>query len=331
MKRIVILYYDKYHSMKVNNFEIPTSEISDYKDFYEEIDLLRKRYKITIIDDHETSIDYFFKNKDKIDLVLNLADNGYKNDLAKNGFFMSLFNILGIKYTGRQANYVDLLERKDFLLFLFDYLGIKYPKTIFYYPGIDLQFFEEKVKSLRFPVLVKMGISGDSLLLDENSICHSFKEVINRINEIEEILGEQNILLIQEFIDNAKEYTTLIIGNFTCNDIKAFTIKIKSNFLYDYEQKNYSDLPAEDFYKPCDIKNMNLLNEIEEKLIYLKRITYCKDYVRYDWLLDQKENYYLIDLNANPAFDSELFRMYKAFYTIERGILDQIIESALKR
>ena len=331
MKHIVILYYDKYNKMKINNFKIPTCKISDYKDFQNEIDLLKNKYDITIIDDHKKSINYFIENKDKIDLVLNLADNGYENDLAKNGYFISLFNILGIKYTGRQANYVDLLERKDFLLYLYDYLGISYPRSIIYYPGINLQFLEQKVNSLEFPILVKMGISCDSLLLDKNSICYSFKEIINRIKYIEEILGQKNVILIQEFIDNAKEYTSLVLGNYTSNDVKVFTIRISSNIFYDYAQKNDDTLPAEDFYNPCDIENIKLLKEIEDKLIYLKKITHCKDYVRYDWLLDQYDRYYLIDLNANPAFDSELFRMYKKFYAMKNGIIDYVIETALKR
>jgi D-alanine-D-alanine ligase-like ATP-grasp enzyme len=176
-----------------------------------------------------------------------------------------------------------------------------------------------------------MGISGDSLLLDENSICNSFNEVINRVEYIEKSLGEKNVVLIQEFIENAREYTTLIVGNHVCNDILSFTIKVTPIKFYDFEQKNYSNAPVEEYYHKCDLENTELLKNIESKLIYLKKVTDCKDYVRYDWLLNQDDEFYLLDLNANPSFDSSVFRLYKEFYEVDGSIMGHIIKSALKR
>ena len=331
MKNIVVLFYDKINNIKIYDFELPIEGYTDFEDFQNELDLLKDKYDILMLDAHNKSIDYFLQNKDQIDLVVNLADNGYENDFSKNAFFIELFNFLGIKFTGRQANNVEFFERKDLMLFLFDYLGINLPNTVMYYQGIDLRFLEEKVKALRSPVIVKMGISGDSLLLDENSICNSFKEVMERIEYIENILGQKEIVLIQEFIENAREYTTLIIGNDECNDVKAFTIQVTPKKIYDFEQKNYSLLPVEQFYKRCDIENSHLLKNIEDKLTDLKLITNCKDYVRYDWLLDQDSNFFLLDLNANPSFDSELFKLFNDFFSIKGRILGYIINSALKR
>jgi len=331
MKNIVILFYDKTNKIKIYDFEQPIDGYTDFNDFQNELNHLRDKYNILMMDDHSESMDYFFQNKDKIDLIVNFADNGYENDFSKNAFFIELFNFLGIKYTGRQANNVEFLERKDLMLYVFDYNGVNYPNTVTYYPGINLRFLEQKVNTLRFPVLVKMGISGDSLLLDENSICNSFIEVINRIEEIEKILGEKNVILIQEFIRNAKEYTTLVIGNHECNDVKAFTIQVTPKNFYDFEQKNYSDAPVEDYYHRCDIESSDLLKSVENELIYLKKITNCKDYVRYDWLLDHNNKYYLLDLNANPSFESELFKLYNEFFSIEGRIIGYVINSALKR
>ncbi len=331
MKKIVVLFYDKINNVKIYDFELPIEGYTDFEDFQKELDLLKDRYDILMLDAHNKSIDYFLQNKDQIDLVVNLADNGYENNFSKNAFFIELFNFLAIKFTGRQANNVEFFERKDLMLFLFDYLGINLPNTVMYYQGIDLRFLEEKVKALRSPVIVKMGISGDSLLLDENSICNSFKEVMERIEYIENILGQKEIILIQEFIEDAREYTTLIIGNDECNDVKAFTIQVTPKKFYDFEQKNYSLLPVEQFYKRCDIENSQLLKNIEDKLSDLKLITNCKDYVRYDWLLDQDSNFFLLDLNANPSFDSELFKLFNDFFSIKGRILGYIINSALKR
>jgi len=331
MKNIVVLFYDKVKDVKIYDFKLPIDGYTDFKDFQKELDLLKDRYKILMLDAHNKSINYFFQNKDQIDLVVNLADNGYENDFSKNAFFIELFNFLGIKYTGRQANNVEFFERKDLMLYLFDYLGINYPNTVIYYQGIDLKFLEEKVNTLRFPVIVKMGISGDSLLLDENSICNSFKEVTNRIEHIEKILGQKEVILIQEFVKDAREYTTLIIGNDVCNDVKAFTIQVTPKNFYDFEQKNYSPLSVDEFYKRPDVQNSSLLKKIESKLCDLKRITNCMDYVRFDWLLDEDSNFYLLDLNANPSFDSELFKLYNEFFSIKSRILGYIINSALHR
>jgi len=331
MKNIVVLFYDKVKDVKIYDFKLPIDGYTDFKDFQKELDLLKDRYKILMLDAHNKSINYFFQNKDQIDLVVNLADNGYENDFSKNAFFIELFNFLGIKYTGRQANNVEFFERKDLMLYVFDYLGINYPNTVIYYQGIDLKFLEEKVNTLRFPVIVKMGISGDSLLLDENSICNSFKEVTNRIEHIEKILGQKEVILIQEFVKDAREYTTLIIGNDVCNDVKAFTIQVTPKNFYDFEQKNYSPLSVDEFYKRPDVQNSSLLKKIESKLCDLKRITNCMDYVRFDWLLDEDSNFYLLDLNANPSFDSELFKLYNEFFSIKSRILGYIINSALHR
>ncbi len=331
MKNIVILFYDKTNKIKIYDFELPIDGYTNFNDFQNELNHLRDKYNFLMIEDHSESIDYFFQKKDKIDLVVNFADNGYENDFSKNAFFIDLFNHLGIKYTGRQANNVEFFERKDLMLYLFDYIGINYPNTVIYYPGINLRFLKQKINTLRFPAIVKTGISGDSLLLDENSICNSFKKVIDRIEYIEKSLGEKNVVLVQEFIEKAREYTTLVIGNHECSDVKAFTILVTPIKFYDFEQKNYSAAPVEDYYHRCDIENTDLLKNIENKLIYLKKITDCKDYVRFDWLLDQDNKFYLLDLNANPSFDSTVFRLYKEFYSIEGSIIGHIINSALKR
>jgi len=330
MKNIVVLFYDKLNNIKINNIELPIDNYTDFEDFQNELMLLNDKYEVLMLDNHNESIDYFFKNKDNIDLVVNLADNGYENDFSKNAFFIELFNFLGIKYTGRQANNVEFLERKDLMLYVMDYLEINFPNTAIYYPEIDITFLEEKVNSLTYPVIVKMGFSGDSLLLDESSICNSFQQVTDRIDYLEKSLGQKDIILIQEFIEDAREYTTLIIGNAECNDIKALTIRVTPKNFYDFNQKNYSSLPVKDFYRRCDIENSEL-GEIEEELINLKSITKCKDYVRFDWLLDQESNFFLLDINANPAFDSELFKLYNKYFPIEGRILGYIINSALNR
>ncbi|MFX1385297.1 MAG: hypothetical protein ACFFBP_23015 [Promethearchaeota archaeon] len=331
MKNVVVLFYDKKNKIKIHNFELPIEGYTDFNDFQKELNLLNKKYNILMLNDHSKSIEYFFQNKNEIDLVVNLADNGYENDFSKNAFFIELFNFLGLKYTGRQANNVEFFERKDLMLYVFDYLGLNFPQTIMYYPGINIKYFEEKVIGLKFPVIVKIGISGDSLLLDQKSICNSFEEIIFRIEYIEKVLGQKEVLLIQEFIENPREYTTLIVGNAECRDIEALTIQVTPQKFYDFEQKNYSSLPVEDFYKRCDIENSNLLKKIEDKLINLKFITKCKDYVRFDWLLDQESNFFLLDLNANPSFDSELFKLYNEFFPLKGRILGHIINSALKR
>ena len=331
MKHIVILFYDKISNIKIYNFEVPIEGYADFNYIENRLNHLKKKYKLLMLDDHHKSIEYFYKNRDKIDLIVNFADNGFENDFSKNAFFIELFNFLGLKYTGRQANNVEFLEKKDLMLFVFGYLGIQYPKTAIYYPEMDKTDLEQKINSLKVPMIVKMGFWGDSLLLDENSICYSFNEIIRRIEIVEQILGEKHVILIQEFIENAREYTTLIIGNHECNDIKAFTIQVTPQFFYDFAQKNYSNAPVEEYYRKPDIKDSILLKNIEDKLIYLKRIADCKDYVRFDWLLDQNDNFYLLDLNANPSFDSELFKLYNEFFQIEGRIIGYVINSALKR
>lgn len=105
--------------MKIDNFEIPIDKATDFTDFQKELDLLKDTYNIIYLDNHEESLNYFYKNKDKIDLVVNFADNGFNNDLSKNEYFIELFNFLGVKYTGRQANNVELLEKKrPYIIFI---------------------------------------------------------------------------------------------------------------------------------------------------------------------------------------------------------------------
>lgn len=330
MKNIVVLYYDKKNNVKINDFEQPIEGYANFEIFEERLNHLKDKYDFFMINDHNEGLDYFYQNREKIDLVLNFADNGFENDFSKNAFFIDLFNHLGIKYTGRQANNVEFFERKDLMLYVLDYLGIKYPNTVIYYPGLKIGFLEEKVNSLTVPIIVKMGMSGDSLMLDQNSICYSFSEVVNRIEHIEKELGAKNTVLIQEFVKNAREYTTLVIGNHECNDVQAYTIKVTPIKFYDFEQKNYSDAPVEEYYHRCDLENIKI-KTIEDKLIYVKKITDCKDYIRFDWLLDQDDNFYLLDLNANPSFDSSVFRLYNEFYSPDGTIIEHIIKSALKR
>lgn len=222
------------------------------------------------------------------------------------------------------------VRKKDLTLYLLDYLGINYPKTAFYYPGMDLKLLEKKFKALRVPVLIKVGKSGDSLTLEEKSICHQFKEVLTRIDYVEKFLGAKNILLIQEFIENAREYSTFVLGNDECNDVKAFSVKITPKKFYTYEQKSNDTEPAEDYYKKCDL-DIKFLKNVEERLIYFKKVANCKDYVRYDWLVDKNNQYYLIDINPNPAFDSELANTFNKFFDIEGRLLGYVINSALKR
>ena len=73
----------------------------------------------------------------------------------------------------------------------------------------SLDEIEKETQDLKYPLFVKPAHAGDSRGIDEHSLVHNKKELINKCASI---IEEHSSLLVEEYI-SGREFTVLVAAN----------------------------------------------------------------------------------------------------------------------
>ncbi|MEO0294246.1 MAG: methyltransferase domain-containing protein [candidate division WOR-3 bacterium] len=313
--------------------------IFDDDDFYT-IDELKsalrelKEYQFTYLDNHDTLIFDLLKLKEKNTFVFNLCDEGYDNEPRKELHIPALLEILEIPYTGAGPQCLAHCYDKSLIRGIAKEMGIPVPEAFFVKPEdttFELPF--------EFPFLVKPNFGDSSFGITQRSVVNNFEELANAISEIREKFGYDKPILVEEFL-SGKDLSVGIIGN-----------PPDSYMVLPIIEEDYSSLPKE-LPKICgyeakwlphspywNIKSIkaNLPKEMEQSIIewclrLFERLE-CRDYARFDWRLDEKENPKLLEVNPNPGWcwDGHLAKMAKIAGLSYSEMLRRILQAAEER
>jgi D-alanine-D-alanine ligase len=273
-----------------------------------------KEYNFTYLSNHNTIIPDLSKLSGKVDLVLNLCDEGYNNDPRKELHIPALLEMLDLPYTGSSSQCLAFCYDKSLVRGIAKEMDIPVPEAFFIEPD-DASFN----LPICFPVLVKPNFGDSSFGITQQSVANSHEQLINAISMIRERLGYDKPILVEALL-TGKDLSVGIIGNpLTSYTVLPITEEDYSEVpkhlprICGYEAKWLPDSP---YYK---IKSVPAnLTEAAEKFIVeccmklFERLE-CRDYSRFDWRLDAKGQPKLLEVNPNPGWcwDGHLAKMAK--------------------
>lgn len=295
---------------------------------------LHKEYTFTYLNNHTTLNQDLMKLKGNIDLILNLADEGYKNESQNELLIPALLDIHQIPYTGSGPHTLASCYDKSLIRGIAREMGIPVPKSFFIKPE-DFTF----ELPFPFPVIVKPNYGDGGFGITSASVANNIEELTRAIYDIRDKFGYEKPLIIEEFLPG-KDLSLGILGN----PPDFYTV-------LPIVEEDYSALPS-DLPKICGYEakwleksqywkiitiRAELAEEIEKAIIewslQLFMRLQCRDYARLDWRLDAEGTPRLLEINPNPGWcwDGHLSKMAALNNINYSQLLKEILTSAEKR
>jgi len=333
-RNVVVLQGDPTHPDRIK----PDSVFDD-DDFYT-IDQMKNALRgleyceITYLQRHDSFVQDLIRMKDKIDLVLNLCDEGFHNNPRLELHVPAILEMLGIPYTGAGPQCLAYCYDKSLVRGIAQEMLIPVPEA-FFIKGEDTTF----ELPFPFPVIVKPNFGDSSFGITQRSVCYSFEALVNAIAEIREKFGYDKPILVEEFL-TGKDLSVGIIGNLPDSYRILPIIEEDYSALPDdlpricgYEAKWMPDSP---YWKITSV-HAELTEDTQRLLVEYCLKLYerleCQDYARFDWRLDSQGRPKLLEVNPNPGWcwDGHLAKMAKIADINYSRVLGMIIEAAEAR
>jgi len=290
-----------------------------------------QNYRFKYLNNHHTLISDLQKIQAKIDLVLNLCDEGFNNEAEKELHIPSLLEIMKMPYTGSNPQTLSYCYDKSLIRGIATEIGV--PVADAFVITADENLFELNIP---FPVIVKPNFGDSSFGITQKNVALNIEQLADAILKIRKQFGYSKPILVEEFLTGA-ELTIGIIGNTDNYTILPII------------EEDYSDLP-EGLPKICgyeakwlpDSPYMKALKSIkailplitEQQIInhslkLLERLD-CRDYTRFDWRLNSKGEPKLLEVNPNPGWcwDGHMAKMCKIGEINYSKMLELILNAA---
>jgi D-alanine-D-alanine ligase len=310
--------------------------VFDEDDFYT-IDRMKEAlrgvagWRFTFLSDHDTLVRDLAKLKGKVDLVLNLCDEGYLNDPRKELHVPALLESLGLPYTGAGPQCLAYCYDKSLVRGVAKEMGIPVPDAYLVQP--EDHTFDITVD---FPVLVKPNMGDSSFGITAKSLCHTAAEAADAIVNIRAQFGYDKTILVEQFLTGA-DLTLGIIGN----PPSAYTVLPVAEEDYSalppdlpricgYEAKWVPDSPYAAIVSRPAVLPEATHSAIVAACVKLAERLDCRDYARFDWRLDAQGNPKLLEVNPNPGWcwDGHLAKMAEQAGMTYSEMLGAILKAA---
>ena len=269
-------------------------------------------YEFTYLDDHGSLAERLAKLRGKLDLVLNLCDEGYDNDPQKELHVPALLETLGLPYTGAPAHCLASCYDKSMVRGVAREMGIPTAEAVFIKVE-DTSF----LLPFDFPVLVKPNFGDSSFGITVRSVCYTAEELSNAILSTRSEFGYDKPLVIEEFL-TGKDLSLGIVGNppgsYTVLPIieeDYSTLPPELPPICGYEAKWLPDSPYWNIHSiPAELPE-DVVKDLETWSLQLFERLECRDYARFDWRLDGRGRPRLLEVNPNPGWcwDGHLNKM----------------------
>jgi D-alanine-D-alanine ligase len=291
--------------------------------------------RFTYLNYHKTLYSDLLRNKQKIDYVFNLCDEGYNNEARKELHIPALLEILGIPYSGSGPQCLAYCYDKSLIRGVAKEIGVPVARAFFVKS-------EDNVFDLQidFPVIAKPNFADSSFGITQRSVANSIEELNDAILKIRHDFGYESSILVEEFL-TGKEISVGIIGN-----------PPESYITLPIIEEDYSQLPP-DLPKICGYEAkwvpespyFNLLRSIPAELpedveksiiencVKLFTRLECRDYCRFDFRLDSSGIPRLLEVNPNPGWcwDGHLSKMAGISNIPYAKLLEMILQAAEQR
>ncbi len=265
------------------------------------------------------------------DLVFNLSES-YAGDDTMDKNIAAFLELLHLPYTGGGPQALYLAQDKSLAKKIFDFHEIKTPDFATSYRGVL-----DHAHDIKFPLIVKPTSEDGSIGIDNDSVVHSVKELMERIHYIQEEFNSP--ALIEEYIDGREIYGALI-GNDNPEVLPLIELDLSKlpkgtpriagqDVKFDREAEAYKmtkSAPVEDLDEETEKK-------LKDTALAAYRALKLRDYGRIDMRLNKKGEVYVIEANPNPWLSSsaEFAMAAKKAGRTYTQMIEEIVELARTR
>ncbi len=331
IKSVVVLMGDP----TLNDVIKPDSKFDS--DDFETIDKLKialsklDNYKFNYLSSHHSLISDLQKQQDKIDLVLNLCDEGFNNLAEKELHVPALLEMMKLPYTGSNPQTLAYCYDKSLIRGIATEIGV--PVADAFVITADENLFELNIP---FPVIAKPNFGDSSFGITQKNVAYNVEQLADAILRIRKQFGYTKPILVEEFLTGA-ELTIGIIGNTENYTILPVIEEDYSDLpkglpkICGYEAKWLTDSP---YMKALKSIKANLPQETEQQIInyslkLVERLD-CRDYTRFDWRLNVQGEPKLLEVNPNPGWcwDGHMAKMCEIGDINYSQMLESILNAA---
>jgi len=221
---------------------------------------------------------------------------------VEDGTIQGYLSTLGIPCAGSDVYASALGQDKIFTKQLLEHNDIPVTKYVWFYDTDYLKNEEElfkKINKLDYPLIIKPARLGSSVGI----------EIIKRKEElesaIEKTLKYDERFLIEEYIENKKEYNCAVVGTYDKIQTSAIEEIINEEGICTYQDKytlETDDNPKIRKIYPAEI-NKHLQEDIENYSKEIFRLLCAKGVLRVDFLYDSKrKKIYVDEVNVIPSY-----------------------------
>lgn len=291
-------------------------------------------YKTTFIDFNNPITAIHELTHSKIDLVFNVCERINNSSLLE-PHAASIFDVLGLPYTGSSPSTLALCIDKIKVKKLLNYHNIPTPKWDYIYSDSDTL-----EKDLSYPLIVKPANTDNSIGISQHSVVSNLDELNKRVSYVLHEL--KSPALIEEYIEG-DEYNIFIMGS----DEKTFKVLPLSRTVFSELPDDYWHIKTTDskfgldkvysekiiFQKPPKKVSDKLIQLITEISLDTYNILDCHDYGRVEVKVDKNNNPYVLELNPNPSINvGDVFELTRKHHKKEYAdFLEDIIMLTIDR
>ena len=227
----------------------------------------------------------------KFDLIKQL--NEHEVDVAfislhgvggEDGTIQGLLEFYGLPYTGSGVKSSAICMDKWRTKLIWQSLGLPTPKYIQAESVEQLVTFSQQVG---LPLMVKPSLEGSSIGISKVALSE------NLALAFESAQATDSPVLAEQFI-TGKEFTVAILGG---KALPAIQLKPANDF-YDYDAKYVQD--DTEYLLPCGLSKEKEL-ELQTLALSAYEALDCKGWGRVDFMQDESEKFWLIEVNTVPG------------------------------
>ena len=260
-----------------------------------------REYRFSYLDNHADLPEAL--RGEQPDFVLNLCDEGFRNDALMELHVPAFLEMLGIPYSGAGPAALGLCYNKSQVRAIAAACDVPVPLETYF----DADDQAATIPSI-FPALIKPCLGDSSIGITRNAVVHNPSEAVSYLAELRRALPGRPVL-VQEFL-SGNEYSVGVIGNpgigFTILPILEVDYSRLPEGLpriLGYESKWD---PASPYWTGITYHEARIDEELRRGMIdwstaLFERLN-CRDYARFDFRADAAGEVKLLEVNPNPGW-----------------------------
>ncbi|MEX1376335.1 MAG: ATP-grasp domain-containing protein [Eubacteriales bacterium] len=311
------------------NLKRSKSEEEAEFDSIETIEAIKKSlesngYKVVLLEVDKSLPEKLLSNH--LDIIFNIAEGA--NGRSREAQVPALLDFFNLKFTGSDATTLCICLDKALCKNVVIPHGVKTPA----FQVIESADFVLD-KNIKFPVIVKPNAEGSSKGISSVSVVKSKKQLKDLVGYL--LSNASQTLLLEEYI-KGREFTVGVLGNgsdaYALRPMEIEFLNAAENTVYDYSVKQDYQSKVK-YVCPANISDKTE-KVMMETAVKIYNILGCKDLSRIDFMLNEKNELYFIEINPLPGLApgySDMPMIAEKNGISYESLINMVLSAAIKR